>query len=194
MNKTQTNVKIALWVGTVLSVSACSSVLAHAQVSGLNGIDAGRTGRIATAPVTHEGTAIAPAILRQSQEAPVAPAATVALAPPPPGVIDDKLLSREIERWFEPLALCRIDVARAKQLRAEEVEADRLTLRWTIAPTGKVIAPEVVATTAVDPDVLHCVKHQMTTWTFSHPSGGPLPVERVFGFRSTELPALPAAR
>jgi len=107
-------------------------------------------------------------------------------------VIDDKLLSREIERWFEPLALCRIDVARAKQLRAEEVEADRLTLRWTIAPTGKVIAPEVVATTAVDPDVLHCVKHQMTTWTFSRPSGGPLPVERVFGFRS--LPALPVVR
>ena len=189
MNKTQTNVKIALWVGTVLSVSACSSVLAHAQVSGLNGIDAGRTGRIATAPVTHEGTAIAPAILRQSQEAPVAPAATVALAPPPPGVIDDKLLASEIATRFEPLALCRIDVARDKQLRAGEVEADRLTLRWTIEPTGKVTAVEVVGTTAVDADVLNCVKQKMTAWTFSRPSGGPLPVERVFQFRSAELPA-----
>ena len=191
MNKTQTKVKIALWVGAVVSVSACSAGLAHAQISGLNGIDAGRTGRIANAPVAHEGTAIAPAVLRQSHEAPVAPAATLALAPPPPGVIDDKLLAREIETRFEPLALCRIDVARAKRLRAEEVEADRLTLRWTIAPTGTVIAPEVVATTAVDADVLHCVKQQMTTWTFSRPSGGPLPVERVFSFRSAELPAPP---
>ena len=81
------------------------------------------------------------------------PAATVALAPPPPGVIDDKLLDSEIATRFEPLALCRIDVARNKQLRAEEVEADRLTLRWTIQPTGKVTATEVVATTPVDADV-----------------------------------------
>jgi len=191
----KTKVKIALRVGMVVSVCACSSVLAHAQVAGLNGIDADRTGRIASAPVAHEGTAIAPAVLRQSKEAPVAPAATVALAPPPPGVIDDKLLAREIETRFAPLTLCRIDVARAKQVRVEEVEADRLTLRWTIAPTGEAIAPEVVAMAAVDPDVLHCVKHQMTTWTFSRPSGGPLPIERVFSFRSAELPApLPATR
>jgi hypothetical protein len=193
MNKPR--MKIAIWLGTVVSVSACFSVLAHAQISGLNGLDPGRTGRIANVPVAHGGATIAPAVLRESHEAPVAPAATVALAPPPPGVIDDKLLSQEIATRFEPLALCRIDVARNKQLRAEEVEADRLTLRWTIEPTGKVRATEVVATTPVDADVLHCVKHQMTAWTFSRPSGGPLPVERVFSFRSAQLPAaLPGDR
>jgi hypothetical protein len=193
MNKT--TMKIALWVGTVASVSAYSSLLAHAQTSELNGLDPNRMGRIAYMPVAHAGTAIAPAVLRQRREAPVAPAATVALAPRPPGVIDDKVLGGEIASRFEPLALCRIDVARSKQLRAEEVEADRLTLRWTIEPTGKATATEVVATTPVDADVLHCVKHQMTTWTFSRPSGGPLPVERVFSFRSAELPApLPTVR
>jgi len=193
MKKTRT--KIGLWVGTIISVSACSSVLAHAQTSRLNGLDPNRTGRIADMPVAHQGTTIAPAVLRQSQEAPVAPAATVALAPPPPGVIDDKLLAGEIASRFEPLALCRIDVARSKQLRAEDVAADRLTLRWTIDPTGKATATQAVATTPVDADVLHCVKHQMTTWTFSRPSGGPLPVERVFSFRSAELPApLPTAK
>jgi hypothetical protein len=192
---TKRRMKLALWLGTVVSVSACSSVLAHAQTSGLNGLDPDRTGRIANVPVAHQGATIAPAVLRQSQEAPVAPAATVALAPPPPGVIDDKLLDGEIATRFEPLALCRIDVARSKQLRAEEVEADRLTLRWTIEPTGKVSAAEVIGTTAVDADVLDCVKHQMTAWTFSRPSGGPLPVERAFRFRSAQLPAsLPAAR
>ena len=190
----RTRIKIALCVGTLVSVSASFSVLARAQSAGLNGLDPNRTGRIAHVPVAHEGTTIAPAVLRQSQEAPVTPAATVALAPPPPGVIDDKLLSKEIATRFEPLALCRIDVARDKRLRTGEVEADRLTLRWTIEPTGKVSAPEVVGTTAVDADVLDCVKRQMTAWTFSRPSGGPLPVERVYQFRSAELPAaLPTA-
>ena len=173
----------------MVSVSACSSVLAHAEGAGLHGLDPNRTGRIANVPVAHEGTTIAPAVLRQSREAPVTPAATVALAPPPPGVIDEKLLAGEIATRFEPLALCRIDVARNKQLRAEEVEADRLTLRWTIEPTGKVTATEVVGTTAVDADVLHCVKQQMIGWTFSRPSGGPLPVERVFQFRSAQARA-----
>jgi hypothetical protein len=189
--------KIAIWAGwvTVVSVAAGLSVLAHAESTGLNGLDPDRTGRIANVPVSHEGTAIRPAVLRQSREAPVTPAATVALAPPPPGVIDEKLLAGEIATRFEPLAQCRIDVARNKKLRAEEVEADRLTLRWTIEPNGKVTATEVVGTTAVDADVLHCVKQQMIGWTFSRPSGGPLPIERVFQFRSAEQPApLPTGR
>jgi len=182
----ETRLKIALWVGAVVSVATCSSVLARADSAGLNGLDPDRTGRIANVPVAHEGTTIAPAVLRQSREASVTPAATVALAPHPPGVIDDKLLAGEIATRFEPLGLCRIDVARDKQLRAGDVEADRLTLRWTIEPTGKVTATEVVGTTAVDADVLNCVKLQMAGWTFSRPSGGPLPVERVFQFRSAQ--------
>ena len=190
----ETRLKIALWLGTMVSVSAYSSVLAHAESTGLNGLDPNRTGRIANVPVAHEGTAIAPAVLRQSRETSVTPAATVALAPRPPGVIDDKLLAGEIATRFEPLALCRIDVARDKQLRAEDVEADRLTLRWIIEPTGKVTATEVVGMTAVDPDVLNCVKQQMTGWTFSRPSGGPLPVERVFQFRSVQPASLQTGR
>jgi predicted aconitase with swiveling domain len=186
--------KIGLWIGTIISVSAYSSVLAHAQTSGLNGLDPNRTGRIATVPVAHEGATIAPAVLRQSQEAPVAPAAIVALAPPAPGVIDDKLLAGEIATRFEPLALCRIDVARSKQVRVEEVAADRLTLRWTIDPNGKATTTQVVATTPVDADVLHCVKQQMLGWTFSRPSGGPLPVERVYQFRSAQAAPLQTAR
>jgi hypothetical protein len=192
----KTRMKVAIWAGwvTVVAVAAGTSVVAHAEGTGLNGLDPDRTGRIANAPVEHDGTVIRPAVLRQSREAPVTPAATVALAPHPPGVIDDKLLAGEIATWFEPLALCRIDVARNKQLRAEDVEADRLTLRWTIEPTGKVTATEVVGTTAVDADVLHCVKQQMLGWTFSRPSGGPLPVERVYQFRSAEPAPLQTAR
>jgi hypothetical protein len=188
-------VKVAIWIGAMASVAAGWSGWALGQSAGLNGLDPDRTGRIANVPVANEGPNIAPAILRQSKEAPVSRAATVALTPPPPGVIDGKQLDREIAARFEPLGRCRIDVARSKQLRAEQVAADRLTLRWTIELTGKVRSPEVVGTTAIDADVLDCVKHQMTGWTFPRPSGGPLPVERVFVFRSAPLPAPhPAAK
>ena len=184
-------VKIAIWVGAMAAMGGGGALQAHAQNAGLNGLDPDRTGRIARTPVAHEGTSIAPAVLRQSIEAPVTPAATVALAPPPPGVIDGKRLDSEIAARFEPLEQCRIDVARGKRLRADEDAADRLTLRWTIAPTGEVHAPEVVGTTTVDADILDCVKHQMSGWTFSRPSGGALPVERAFIFRSAPPPAAP---
>jgi hypothetical protein len=76
----RTRIKIALCVAAVMSMSASFSVLAHAQSAGLNGLDPNRHGRIAAVPVAHEGTKIAPAVLRQSSEAPVTAAATVALA------------------------------------------------------------------------------------------------------------------
>jgi hypothetical protein len=187
-------VKVALWLASIVSVSAYSAVLAGAPDAGLNGLDADRLGRIAGTPVSGTGTVIAPAAIRERSETPVAGAATAALAPRPPGVIGEDLLAAEIATKFEPLAVCRIDVARGKQVRTRDVEADRLTLRWTIQPTGQVAAAEVVGTTAVDAGVLDCVKRQMNEWTFSSPSGGPLPVERVLRFRSTPLPLPPAPR
>jgi len=183
-----------LWVGTMVSASVFSSVLARAQDAGLNGLDADRMGRIAGTAVNGTGTVIAPAVLRQRRESPVTPAAHVALAPPPPGIIAEELLAEEIAAKFEPLEVCRIDVARGKQVRARDVAADPLILRWTIQPTGRVTAAEVVATTAVDAEVLDCVKRRMNEWTFSRPSGGPLPVERVLRFRSAPPLLLPATR
>ena len=186
--------KVALWLASIVSVSAYPAVLARAQDAGLNGLDADRMGRIAGTPVSGSGTVIAPATIRERSESPVAAAAIVALAPRPPGVIGEELLAAEIATKFEPLAVCRIDVARGKQVRTRDVEADRLTLRWTIQPTGQVDAAEVVGTTAVDADVLDCVKQQMNGWTFSRPSGGPLPVERELRFRSAPPPPPPATR
>jgi hypothetical protein len=182
MNKTK--VKVALWLASIVSVCAYSAGLPRAQDSGLNGLDADRMGRIAGTPVHGTGTVIAPAAMAERSESPVARAAGVALAPPPPGVIADKLLAGEIAAKFEPLEVCRIDVARGKQVRARDVAAEPLILRWTIQPTGRVTAAEVVATTVVDAEVLDCVKRRMNEWTFSRPSGGPLPVERVLRFRS----------
>lgn len=184
-----TRMEIVLMVGTMVSVCTYSVAVAYAQTSGLNGLDADRMGRIAGAPLSSTGAVVRPAVLDESRESPVMPAAAKALAPPPPGVLADEVLAAEIETRFESLELCRIDVARDRQVLAGDVEADRLTLRWTIDLAGGVTAAEVVGTTAVDANVLDCVKRQMTGWTFSRPSGGPLPVERTFTFRSLPQPS-----
>jgi hypothetical protein len=184
MGNTTTRVARVAMTATILSMSTYPSLLAAAEAFGLNGLDVG-TGRIAGASVDGTGTAIVPLVAHtQRHESSVKPAAAVALAPPPAGFIPAKVLDAEISTRFEALEQCRIDVARRKRVQMSSIEADRVTLRWTILRTGQAVATEAVATTPIDADVLDCVKREMNAWMFSRPSGGPLPIERFFRFRS----------
>jgi hypothetical protein len=189
----RTMMRVPLWVVTISIVSTCSSVLARAQLTDaperaaiLNGFAPDRTGRVAGPSLDGTGIEIAPSVVdvsRGPRESQVAGPAAAALAPPPAGSIDAQELASEIAERFEPLQGCRIDVARRRRVPIRDVEADRLTLRWTITDKGQVTSAEAVGTTAIDALVLDCVKREMKTWTFSRPSGGSLPVERLFRFR-----------
>jgi hypothetical protein len=140
------------------------------------------------------GTEIAPPRLvpnKARPEAQVAGPAARALAAAPEGSIDRRELAWEIATRFEALQDCRVEVARRRQVPLGAVQADRLSLRWTILETGQTTGATAVGTTAIDADVLDCVKKQMLGWTFSAPSGGPLAVERVFEFRPAPLAPLP---
>ncbi len=184
--------RVPFWV-TILIVSIYSSALARAQLTDaperaaiLNGLAPERPGRVAGASVDGRGIEIAPSdvdVTRGQRESQVAGPAAAALAPPPAGSVDAQELASEIAKRFHPLEGCRTDVARRRRVSTRDIEADRLTLRWTITERGQVTSTEVVGTTAVDDAVLDCVKREMKTWTFSPPSGGPLPVERLFRFR-----------
>jgi hypothetical protein len=113
-------------------------------------------------------------------------AADIAAAPPPrppEGVIDPARLERETASSFESLEDCRVDVARAKRLAPSKVVADRVILRWTIAPSGLTSATEVVAAAPIDLDLMDCVKAAMSRWSFTRPRGGEVRVERVYVFR-----------
>ena len=118
----------------------------------------------------------------------VGPAAA-ALAPAPPGTNDEKVLAADIAARLGPLENCRISVARRKHVAPNDVAADRLVLRWMIAKTGRAFGAQVVGTTPTDAGVLHCVKRQMTGWTFPPPPGDPLPIKRDFTFRPAPPPA-----
>ena len=194
----KTTLRVPLWAVTMSIVSTYSAVLARAQLTDtpartniLNGLAPDRTGRVGGASVDGRGTEIAPSdvdVTKGPRESQVAGPAAAALAPAPAGVIDADELASEIAKRFEGLEGCRMDVARRRRVSLGDIEADRLTLRWTITRTGQVTAAEVVGTTAVDAAVLDCVKREMRAWAFSPPSGGPLPVERVFSFRPAQPP------
>lgn len=100
----------------------------------------------------------------------------------PTGVIDQRVLNREITEHFQDIAGCRVDVARAKQVMPAQIVADKLLLRWTIEPDGSTAATDVVAIQPVDLGIMDCAKRVMSQWTFTRPRGGPLSVERPYSF------------
>jgi len=149
------------------------------------------TGRIAVAP-TPSSTAI------ENEDTPKSPneksiqraASSLAVAAPvtPHGVIEPRILDREVTDRFAQIAGCRVEVARAKQVKPPEVVADQILLRWTIEPDGSTASTEVVALSPVDLGVMDCAKRVMSQWKFTRPRGGPLAVERRFTFAAAVPP------
>lgn len=152
------------------------------------------TGRIAVSPVPMPTTAIENSLDTPgvSQEKSITPAASsIAVAPMRPhGVMDPRVLDREIGEHFSDIASCRVEVARAKQVTPPQIVADQILLRWTIDTDGSISSTEVVAIAPVDMGVMDCAKRAMSQWTFSRPRGGPVTIERKFKFAS----AIPGER
>lgn len=146
------------------------------------------TGRIAVSPVPMPTAAIenedTPVV---SQEKSITRVASTINAAPlrPRGVIDQRVLDREVADHFTEIAGCRVEVARAKQIKPPQVVADQLLLRWTIDRDGAISATEIVAIAPVDLAIMDCAKRVMSQWTFSRPRGGPMAVERMFKFASS---------
>jgi hypothetical protein len=146
------------------------------------------TGRIAAMNVSNTGLQIdAPPPDRSVAREQRVESAEVADGSAPPveksaGVVDPALLKREIRTRFVALNDCPREVARHSRT-ATTLRARRLTLRWTILPSGQVAHTTVVATSPVDVGVMDCVKRQMSVWTFAPPKGGSFNVERAFAFR-----------
>lgn len=146
------------------------------------------TGRIAVSP------AMPTSAIENAGQTPVSPteksitraASTINVAPVGPhGVIDQRVLDREVADHFADIGGCRVEVARTKQIKPPQVVADQLLLRWTIEPDGSIGATEIVAIAPVDLAIMDCAKRVMSQWTFSRPRGGPMAVERHFKFPSS---------
>jgi len=148
------------------------------------------TGRIGAMPSSAPANLIEPeAQMTSPNEKSIAPAATALEeeeTPPrrPTGVIDKRVLEREIAERFVTIDDCRVEVARSHQVLPTAITAVTLLLRWTIDRDGTTSATDVVATNAVDMAVMDCAKQAMSRWTFTKPRGGPVSVERTFTFKA----------
>jgi hypothetical protein len=143
------------------------------------------TGRIAVAPVPPAMNLIETEdALKSPTEKSIAPAASNIDSAPSRarGVINPRVLDKEIAEHFADISACRVDVARGKQVMPSQVVADKLMLRWIIQPDGTTASTEVVAIAPVDLAIMDCAKRVMSQWTFTRPRGGPTPVERPFQF------------
>jgi hypothetical protein len=152
----------------------------------MNGPSLRETGRIAVMPapaqmnlIENEGT------MKGPNEKSIAPAAsTIGAAPTarPSGVINPRVLDKEIAERFADIWGCRVEAARARQVTPNQIVADRLLLRWIIQPDGSTGPTDVVATEPVDLAVMDCAKRVMSQWRFTRPRGGSMAVERPFTF------------
>jgi len=142
------------------------------------------TGRIAVAPTPMSTTIEGGEGTKSPTEKSITRAASTIDPTPfrPKGVIDQRVLDREIADHFADIGTCRVEVARAKQVKPPQIVAEQLLLRWTILPDGSTAATDVVAIAPVDLSIMDCAKRVMSQWTFSRPRGGPMAVERRFSF------------
>jgi len=148
------------------------------------------TGRIGAMPSSAPSNLIEPeAQMTSPGEKSITPAATALEgdeAPPrrPTGVINQRVLDREIAERFVTIDDCRVEVARSQKVLPTAITAVTLLLRWTIEGDGTTSATDVVATSAIDMSVMDCAKRVMSRWTFTRPRGGPVSVERAFQFKA----------
>jgi len=178
--------RLAVFTGGVVGLGA----FVAAQASALS--DPESPAELREGPSLRETGRMAPLSPHAAEIAPPAEAAApsgeksirtaAAIQPAPVGTIDPAILAEEIGARLSSLDECVIEVARRQRVPPSKVLADSLTLRFRIERSGRVAAPEVVATSATDPDVLECVKGKMKSWTFTRPKGGTLPIERAFHF------------
>ena len=158
----------------------------RAQPSLLAGPSLHETGRVGSIPFVRPGAPIewtlAGDSLREQQVRPVRPGITDA-ATTPVGLISSSLLEHQMRQPVAALENCRIDVARWQNQRWNQVAAGRVTLHWTILPTGAISQIEVKPLDPLDAYVLECVKSAMALWTFARPSWGIVTVVQPFAFR-----------
>jgi hypothetical protein len=97
--------------------------------------------------------------------------------------MSSSVLAHQLAGRLAALSGCRVDVARMLDVAWTEVPAGRLTLQWTILPTGAVAYAEVIAIDPTDLHVLECVKRRMTQWSFAVPRDGAIDLSSPFAFR-----------
>lgn len=163
------------------------SAWADPPSTGLNGLDRelGSTGRIGVyAP--RSSTTIEPAPKE---------ADTAARAPEVPPVNDDDhedasnkgaatrvLSEEEFHRTDAPVAACRVEVARRRQISPSKLAANEVVVHFTVQANGHVREAEAVSAPGTDLEIAACAKRVVSDWVFAKHTGRDIAAQRTYHF------------
>jgi hypothetical protein len=127
-----------------------------------------------------------------TQIAPAAPEADSAgLVPPPPverEATSDRtdrtaiLSEEELRKTDPPVAGCRVEVARRRQIAVEKLAAKQVIVRFTVLADGRVRDAETVSAQETDLEVAACAKRVLSEWLFAKHAGAPVKARRTYKF------------
>ncbi len=172
------------WGMVVLVALFGQASSAEPPSSGLSGLDQamGATGRIGV---------YTPAPAGQIQ--PAAPEADSAArplarpperdAPPEPAARPSGLVEEELHPTEAPVAACRLEVARRRQIAPGKLAAKEVVLRFTVEPDGRVRDAEAISAPNTDLEVAACAKRVLSEWVFARHRGEAIAVQRTYRFR-----------
>jgi hypothetical protein len=180
----------ARWVFLgVMIGSVAGYASAETSGTGLAGLDdkLSSTGRIGVyAP--RSSSQIAPGIAPPTSERdsasrglqPIAPGRANLSVPVerPRGLAEEEFIPTE-----EPVAACRVEVARRRQVAPKTLAAKEVVLRFNVEADGHVRNAEAVSALDTDLEIAACAKRVLSGWVFAKHPGEPIAVERTYRWR-----------
>jgi len=174
----------------VLTVGAVAGhVLAEPGATGLTGLDdkLSSTGRIGvyTPPSSSQ---IAPGVAPPTSDSDSASRGLQPVAPgraklSVPAEHRAGLAEEEFTPTDGPVAACRVEVARRRQVEPRKLAAKQVVLRFNVEADGHVRNAEAVSALDTDLEIAACAKRVLSGWVFAKHPGEAIPIERTYHFR-----------
>ena len=153
--------------------------------TGLNGLDRelGSTGRIGVyAPRSSTPIEPAPTEADTAARAPELPADDHDATDHKEGAAA-VLSEEEFRRTDAPVAACRVEVARRRQLSPGKLAAKEVVVHFTVLANGHVREAEAVSATGTDLEIAACAKRVVSEWVFAKHAGRDIAAERTYHFQ-----------
>jgi hypothetical protein len=180
----------ARWVVLGVMIGAAAGYAsAEPAATGLTGLDdkLSSTGRIgAYAP--QSSSQIAPGVAPPTTESDSASRALQPVSGKPANLsvpVDRRggLAEEEFAPTDGPVAACRVEVARRRQVAPNKLAAKEVVLRFNVQADGRVRNAEAVSALDTDLEIAACAKRVLSEWIFAKHPGEAIAVERTYRFR-----------
>ncbi|MEP6655438.1 MAG: hypothetical protein ABJA82_18885 [Myxococcales bacterium] len=106
------------------------------------------------------------------------------------GKLDKPIFELELRKNFNDVEECRFRVAAAAGIPVATVKAGKISLHWTLLPSGRMRDTVVLETAATDFPLMKCIRRHMNGWKFTPPRGGSVSLDYDYLFPPVEAAPL----